>query len=79
MLSQFPPAARLSHRDEYPKVLRERLVLWQAPEILVDPRTCGPQRPGRLARFVALGCVVASMSIAVCTLIGVYTLLSWIT
>jgi hypothetical protein len=79
MLSQFPPAARLSHRDEYPKVLRERLVLWQAPEILVDPRTFGPQRPGRLARLLPLGCIVASMGIAVCALIGVYTLLSWIT
>lgn len=78
LLSQFPRSARLSHRDEYPKMLRERLVLWQAPEILADPQRHASRQPSRLARLLPLGCVIVTIGVAACASIGVYTILSWL-
>jgi hypothetical protein len=79
MLSQFPRAARISHRDEYPKVLRERLAMWQAPEILANSQRHASRPPSRLARLLPIGCVVVTMVVAAFALIGVYTILSWLT
>lgn len=76
--SRFPHAARIENRDSYPTFLSAHLRSLNAPEILTKKQEIARSVSGLNTWLLTFGCLAAALSIAICTLVGAYTILSWI-
>jgi hypothetical protein len=78
LLSHFPNAARISKRDSYPVFLRNHLSVLDAPEFLTSGNKTVSPPSFADTWLIPLGCIVVAVSAAICTIVGAYTIATWI-
>jgi|LakMenEpi03Aug12_release.lakeMendotaPanAssembly.Ray.scaffolds.fasta_scaffold827288_1 hypothetical protein len=79
LLATFPTAARLGNRDDYPEFLRTCLTEYGAPQTLVLREMACTEIPNpTYERLLLMGCGLLAFSAFACTIVGVYTIVSWL-
>jgi hypothetical protein len=79
LLATFPAAARLGNRDDYPEFLRTCLTEYGAPQTLVLREMACTKIPNpTYNRFFLMGCGLLAFSAFACTIVGAYTIVSWL-